>query len=410
MKTQKRGDMLVGLDVGTTKVCAIVAEYGEDSLDIVGVGTALSHGIKQGTVVHIDNTVAAIRKAVEEAALMARCDIKRVYLGIAGSHIQGINSHGIVTLKAGEVKESDRAKVLKAARAVSIPADRQIIDVIPQDYIIDDHGGIKDPLKMTGVRLECRVHIITSSTTATKNLVKCCNKAGLEVANVILQQVASAKAVITPDEQEMGVVLIDIGGGTTDIAVFYRGALVHTAVIPVGGQHITADIARGLRTPKNEAEHTKQKYGCAKTGILPPGDSILVPSVGGRPSRNISREILATITEPRLEDLFIQIRMELDKAGCLPFLSSGAVLTGGSTTMSGISQLAEESLGMPVRIGLPGGVGGLIDTVRKPMYSTAVGLVLMGDQKGSGGATRRFPQGRIHGFVRKLKNFMKDAS
>ncbi len=375
----KRDELIVGLDIGTTKIAAIVGEVTEDgSIDIIGIGTAPSRGIRKGVVVNIDATVQSIEKAVEEAEHMAGCEITSVFAGIAGGHIKGLNSHGTVAVKDKEVRDGDVSRVIESAKAVAIPMDREIIHVLPQEYIVDEQDGIREPLGMAGVRLEAKVHIVTAAVTSAQNIVKCCNRCGLEVAGVVLEPLASAEAVLHDDEKELGVALVDIGGGTTDIAIFSEGSIVHTSVLPLGGNHLTNDIAVGLRTPLDAAEKIKQKYGCALSSMVDPEDTIEVPSVGGRAPRILARQILTEIAMPRVEEIFEHVRKEIARAGFDELLASGVVLTGGTTILEGTTELAEEVLGLPARRGAPRGIGGLVDVVRSPSYATGVGLVLYG--------------------------------
>jgi len=374
----KRDELIVGLDIGTTKIAAIVGEVSEEGIDIIGIGTHPSRGLRKGVVTHIDNTVASIRRAVEEAELMAGCEISSVYAGIAGGHIRGFNSHGIVAVKDGEVRQSDIARVIDAAKAVAIPMDREIIHVLPQDFVVDGQDGIKEPLGMSGVRLETKVHIVTAAVTSAQNIIKCCHRCGLQVADLVLQPLASAEAVLHPDEKELGVALIDIGGGTTDITIFCDGSIVHTSVVPIGGNHLTNDIAVGLRTPSADAEKIKQRWGCAVTSMVDSDEQIEVPSVGGRAARHLSRRILCEIIEPRVEEMFMLAQREIAKTGYEDLLASGAVITGGTTILEGMPELSEEVLGLPVRRGSPRGIGGLVDVVRSPKFATSVGLVLHG--------------------------------
>ena len=374
----KREDLIVGLDIGTTKIAAIVGEVTDEGIDVVGIGTHPSRGLKKGVVVNIDSTVASIKRAVEEAEHMAGVEITSVYAGIAGGHIHGQNSHGVVAVKEREVREADMARVIEAAKAVAMPLDREIIHVLPQEYIVDDQDGIKDPLGMAGVRLEAKVHLVTAAVTSAQNIIKCCNRCGLNVADIVLEPFASAHAVLDEDEKELGVALIDIGGGTTDIAVFHDGAIVHTSVLAVGGHQITNDIAIGLRTPMNEAERIKHRYGCALNSLVGEADLLEVPSVGGRQSRELPRTVLTEIIEPRVEEIFALVRRELEKTGFAELLGSGAVITGGSTILEGMPELASRVLELPVRRGTPKGVGGLADVVSSPIYATGVGLVLYG--------------------------------
>lgn len=371
-------DIIVGLDIGTTKICAIVGEIGEHGLSIIGIGTHPSKGLRKGVVVNIESTVTSIKKAVEEAELMAGCEIGTVFTGIAGGHIKSINSHGIIGIRNGEVSDADIKRVIDAAKAVNIPMDREIIHVLPQEFIVDDQDGIKEPLGMSGVRLEAKVHIVTAAVTSAQNIVKCCNRTGLDVRDIVLQQLASSEAVLSSEEKELGVVLVDIGGGTTDIAVFAEGSIKHTAVIALGGNHLTSDIAIGLRTPATEAEKIKKKYGCALASMVKRDEMIEVPSVGGRKPRTVSRQILAEIVEPRVEEIMTLVNREIIKAGFEDVAASGVVLTGGSASLDGMMEMAEQVFNLPVRLGLPVGITGLTDIVNSPMYSTGVGLVLYG--------------------------------
>ena len=377
----KREELVVGLDIGTTKIAAIVGEVTDEGLDVIGVGTHPSTGLKKGVVVHIDETVRSIQRAVEEAEHMAGVEITSVYAGIAGAHIKSLNSQGVWAVKDREVKESDIAAVLEQAKAINIPQDREIIHVLPQEYTIDHQDGIKEPLGMSGVRLEARVHLVTASVTSAQNIIKCCHRCGLQVQDVVLEPLASAEAVLHDDEKELGVALVDIGGGTTDLAIFADGAIVYTAVLPVGGQQLTADIAYGLRSPSSEAERIKHKYGCAMISMVGEDEMMEVPSVGGRPARELKRQSLCAVIEPRVEEIFSLVRREIEKSGWSDKLASGAVITGGSTILEGTPELAELVLSMPVRRGIPMGVGGLIDVVKTPAYATGVGLVSYGAKR-----------------------------
>ncbi len=374
----RREEIIVGLDIGTTKIACIIGEVTADGIDIIGIGSHPSAGLRKGVVINIDATINSIKKAVEEAELMAGCEVHTVFAGIAGGHIQGFNSHGIVAVKDKEVKATDLARVVDAARAVAIPMDREVIHVIPQEYIIDEQEGIKEPIGMTGVRLEAKVHIVTASVTSAQNIIKCANACGLNVADIVLEQLASSEAVLSADERELGVAVVDIGGGTTDIAIYANGSLVHTAVLSIGGNHLTNDIAVGLRTPMAEAERIKQRYGCAMTSKVSSEETIEVPSVGGRPPRILSRQILSEIIEPRVEEIFAYVGREIKNAGCEDLIASGVVITGGTTILENMPEIAEEVLGLPVRRGVPRGIGGLVDVVRDPKYATGVGLVLYG--------------------------------
>jgi len=403
----RKEDLIVGLDIGTTKICAVVAEPTETGVDVIGIGTHPSRGLRKGVVVDIDATVDSIKHAVEEAELMADCEITSVYAGIAGGHIEGFNSHGIVAVKDREVTENDVRRVIDAAKAVAIPMDREVIHVIPQEYIIDDQDGIREPLGMSGVRLEAKIHIVTAAVTSAQNIVKCANKAGLNVMDIVLEPLASAEAVLADDERELGVCLIDIGGGTTDIAVFADGAIKHTCVLGLGGYHVTNDIAVGLRTPFEEAERIKKRFGAASARLLGSDDVITVPSVGGRRPREVSRKILCEIIEPRIDEILTLSRQEIVKAGLEDKIPSGLVLTGGCAALAGIGDLAEEIFEAPVRIGQPWRVGGLQDVVRSPMYATGVGLVLYGQAQAQGRGVSRF-RIRDESIFRRVRQRMRD--
>ena len=374
----KRDELVVGLDIGTTKIAAIVGELTPGGMDVIGVGTHPSTGLKKGVVVNIDATVQSIERAVEEAEHMAGVEITQVYAGIAGAHVKSLNSQGVWAIKEKEVKDTDIAAVLEQARAINIPQDREIIHVLPQEFTVDHQDGIKEPLGMAGVRLEAKVHLVTAAVSSAQNIIKCCHRCGLQVADIVLEPIASAEAVLHDDERELGVVLIDIGGGTTDLAIFVDGAIVHSSVLPVGGHQLTADIAYGLRSPHSEAERIKHKHGCAMVAMVGDDEMIEVPSVGGRPARAVRRQALASVIEPRVEEIFSLVRRDMEKNGFDEKLASGAVITGGSTILEGMPELAEQVLGMPVRRGIPKGVGGLTDVVKSPMYATGVGLVLHG--------------------------------
>jgi cell division protein FtsA len=379
MGRAKKDSSVVGLDIGTTKICALVGELKEnDSIEIRGIGSSPSNGLRKGVVVNIESTVQSIRKALLEAQTMASHQINSVYAGIAGGHIRGINSHGIVAVKDGEVKQGDIDRVIDAARAVALPIDREVIHVLPQEYIIDEQDGIKEPLGMSGVRLECKVHIVTGAVTSAQNIIKCATRCDITVSDIVLEQLASSYAVLSDDEKELGVALIDIGGGTTDIAIFFNGSIQHTSVISIGGQHFTNDIAIGLRTPQESAEIIKKRYGTANINATHIDELIEVPSIGNRPDRILKRQILAEILEPRVKETFEMVAREIERARLTELLTSGIVITGGSSLLPGIVEVAEEVLGLPVRLGIPGRVGGLMDVVKSPIYATAVGLVLYG--------------------------------
>ena len=404
----KKGNVLVGLDVGTTKICAIVAEETADGLEIIGLGSHPSKGLRKGVVVNIESTVQSVKKAIEEAELMAGCDITSVYAGISGGHIRAFNSHGVIAVKDGEVSERDVERVIEAAQAVAIPTDREVIHVIPQEYIIDDQEGIQEPLGMNGIRLEVKVHIVTAAVTSAQNIVKCANKAGLDVADIALQQIASSEAVLSPDERELGVALIDIGGGTTDIAVFHGGTIKYTTVISLGGNQVTGDIAVGLRTPTGEAEKIKKKYGSAMTVLTSSDEMVEVPGVGGHKPRMVTRQILAEIIEPRMEEIFELINREIIKSGYDGLISSGMVLTGGASAMEGAVELAEQVFNLPVRRGTPSGITGLVDVVSSPMYSTGVGLVLYARTHGDGTHFKRGGDNLFGKMLDSMKGWIKE--
>ena len=375
-------NLIVGLDIGTSKVVAIVGEITpESTVDIIGIGSHPSIGLKKGVVVNIESTVHSIQRAIEEAELMAGCQIHSVYTGIAGQHIRSLNSHGIVAIRDHEVTQADVDRVIDAAKAVPIPADQKILHILPQQFIIDTQDGIKEPVGMSGVRLEAKVHMVTGSVSAAQNIIKCVRRCGLEVDDIILEQLASSYSVLTEDEKELGVCLVDIGGGTTDIAVFTHGSIRHTAVIPIAGDQVTNDIAVALRTPTQSAEAIKIKYACALSRLAEPDEIIEVTGVTERPARRLSKLTLAEVVEPRYEELFALVQSELRRQGLEELLGSGIVVTGGSAKMEGVVELAEEIFRMPVRLGLPRYVTGLVDVVRNPIYSTGVGLLLYGRQQ-----------------------------
>lgn len=398
----RESNLIVGLDIGTTKICAIIAEVMEDgALDIVGVGTSPSKGLRKGVVINIDVTVDSIKRALEEAELMAGLDVYSAFVGIAGGHIKGINSRGVIAVsgKSREITQKEIDRVIDAAKAVALPVDREVIHVLPQEFIVDGQGGIKEPLGMNGVRLESEVHIVTGAVTSAQNIIKCCNRAGLEVQDIVLQQLASSLSTLTPDEKELGVVLVDIGGGTSDIAVFVDGSIWHTAVLSVGGDHITNDIAIGLRTPIHEAEEIKKKHGCALPSLIEREENIEVGGMGGRRSRTISRQMLCEIVHPRLEEIFSLVDREVRRAGFEDVAVAGMVVTGGSSILPGVPELAEEILKIPVRRGVPTGVAGLVDVVASPIYSTGVGLVQYGAQNRHHRKFRRVTEGALFGRV-----------
>ena len=384
----EEGSFLVSLDVGTTKICVVVARMIDGKVNIAGIGSHPSTGLRKGVVVNIDSTVNAIKRAVEEAELMAGIKISECMAGIAGAHIKSFNSNGVVAIKEKEVRRDDITRAIDAGKAVAIPADRLLIHVIPQEFIVDDQDGIKDPIGMSGVRLEVRVHIVTASTSSAENIVKCCYLGGLSVDDLVLSQLASADATLTPEETEIGVALVDIGGGTSDLAVFANGSIRYTSAVGLGGNHITNDIAIGLRTPIEEAEKIKKKYGCAMSKMVGANETVEVPSVGGRKPRTLMRKTLADIIEPRVEEILSLVNDEIKKSGCEKLLASGVVLTGGCANLEGVVELAESVFGLPVRRGYPVGIGGLVDVVNNPTYATAVGLVLHGFQENRGKKVR----------------------
>ena len=376
-KTDRK--MIVGLDIGTSKVVAIVGELTlDDEVEIIGLGSSRSRGLKKGVVVNIESTVHSIQRAVEEAELMAGCNIHSVFAGIAGSHIRSLNSNGIVAIRDNEVTQGDIDRVIDAASAVAIPADQKILHILPQEFVIDSQEGVKEPVGMSGVRLEVKVHMVTGAISAAQIIIKCVRRCGLEVDDIILEQLAASYAVLTEDEKDLGVCLVDIGGGTTDIAIFLDGAIQHTAVIPIAGDQVTNDIAIALRTPTQHAEDIKVQYACALTQLANTEETIEVPSVGNRAARRLARQTLAEVVEPRYEELFTLVQAELRRSGFEDMIAAGVVLTGGSSKMEGVSELAEEIFHMPVRIGVPQFVTGLSDVVKNPIYSTGVGLLLFG--------------------------------
>jgi len=382
--------MIVGLDIGTSKVVAVVGEVdSEGAIEVVGIGSHPSRGMKKGVVVDIESTVNAIQRAVEEAELMAGCQIHSVYVGIAGSHIRSMNSHGIVAIREGEVVVADVDRVLDAAQAVAIPADQKVLHVLPQEYVIDNQGGIKEPLGMSGVRLEAKVHLVTCAVNAAQNIEKCIHRCGLEVDGIILEQLASSFSVVTGDERDLGVCLVDIGGGTSDIAIFTDGAIRHTGVIPIAGDQVTSDIAMALRTPTQHAEEIKIRYACALTQLAGIDETIKVPSVGDRPPRDLSRQSLAEVVEPRYDELFTLIQAEIRRSGYEELIPAGVLLTGGTSKMEGAVELAEEIFHMPVRVGAPQHAEGLSDIIRNPIYATAVGLLIFGARDEESATTSR---------------------
>ncbi len=381
MGKKEHGNLIAGLDIGTTKTCVVIGEINCDGkLDVIGFGSKPSKGLRRGVVVNIDSTVASIKGALEEAQEMAGVEVESVYVGIAGGHLQGFNSRGVVAVsnKDKEVRQDDVRRVIDAASAVNIPLDREIIDILPLEYIVDDQDGIKEPIGMSGVRLEAEVHIVTGAVTSIQNIIKSVMKAGLEVEDIILEQLASSEATLCDDEKELGTVLVDIGGGTSDMAIYIDGSVVHTAVLSLGGDHFTNDISVGLRTPVAEAETLKCNYGCALAGMVSDNESVEVPSVGGRAPRQLSRQVLCEIIEPRAEEIFSLIERHISDSGYKNLVAGGIVLTGGAAIMEGVPELAGQILGLPIRRGYPQNIGGLVDVVNSPQYATGVGLALYG--------------------------------
>ena len=408
MNSQQR--VVVGLDIGTSKIVAIVAKIiDEERVEIIGLGHKPSQGLKKGVVINIESTVTAIQEAVHEAELMAGVEIKSVYAGIAGSHIRSMNSHGILAIKDGEVTASDVERVIDAAKAVAIPADQRILHVLPQEFIIDNQEGIREPIGMSGVRLEAKVHLISGAVSAAQNISKCVQRCGLIANDIILEQLASSFAVLTEDEKDLGVCLVDIGGGTTDIAVFTDGAIRHTAVIPIAGDQVTNDIAVALRTPTQYAEEIKVRYACALQQLADPDEAIEVPGVGDRAPRELARQTLAEVVEPRYEELFELIKAELQRSGFEEMCASGIVLTGGSSKMEGVLELAEEVFHLPVRLGEPQNIFGLVDVVCNPIHATGVGLVMYGQRAGQPMMedVGQVSEGSEEGVFDQMKNWFK---
>jgi cell division protein FtsA len=408
MSKKVEKNLIVGLDIGTSKIVAIVGEINdENGIEIIGIGSHPSRGLKKGVVVNIESTVQSIQRAVEEAELMAGCQIHSVYTGIAGSHISSLNSHGIVAIRDKEVSPGDVDRVIDAARAVAIPADQRVLHVLPQEFIIDNQEGIKEPVGMSGVRLEAKVHLISGAMSAAQNILKCVRRCGLEVDDIILEQLASSHSVLTEDEMELGVCLVDIGGGTTDIAVFTDGAIRHTAVIPIAGDQVTNDIAVALRTPTQYAEEIKVKYACALTQLAGAEETIEVPSVGDRAPRRLTRQTLAEVVEPRYEELITLIQAELRRSGFEDLIAAGIVMTGGSSKMEGVIELAEEIFHMPVRLGVPHSVSGLVDVVRNPIHATGVGLLLFGHQQRKTGSLEALSSNGVQGILKRMKSWFQ---
>ena len=401
-------NLIVGLDIGTSKIAAIVAEMRpEGGFEVIGMGSSPSRGLKKGVVVNIESTVNAIQRALEEAELMADCKIRDVWTGIAGSHIRSFNSHGMVAIKDREVAQSDVDRVVETAKAIPIPTDQQILHVLNQEFVIDGQEDVREPLGMSGVRLEVKVHIVTGAVSAAQNIMKCVRRCGLEVNDLILQPLASAMAVLSEDERDLGVCLVDIGGGTSDIAVFTQGSIRHTAVIPIAGDQITNDIAMALRTPTKEAEEIKRRYGCALRELADPQEMVEVPGVGERGSKKMSRQTLAEVIEPRVEELYSLVQAELRRSGFEELLSSGIVITGGSAAMQGMVELGEEVFHMPVRLGLPSYAGGLSEVIRNPRYSTGVGLLMAGLSQHQRQQIEKMQSGSFKQIVGRMKKWFE---
>ena len=402
-------ELVVGLDIGTTKICAVVGEASTNGVDVIGIGTSQSTGLRKGVVVNIDQTVQSIKKALGEAELMAGCEIRSVYAGIAGSHIKGFNSHGVIAVKGGEVGPKDVERVLEAAKAIAIPLDREVFHTLPQEYIVDDQRGILDPLGMAAVRLEVKVHIVTGAVTSAQNIVRSCHRAGLDVADIVLEPLASARAVLTEEEREIGVALVDIGGGTTDVAVFSNDSIKYTGVVALGGQNLTNDIAYGLRTPMSSAEKIKIRYGCALADLVRHDEHIEVPNVAGHEPRALSRQVLAEICEPRMEEILSLVDQEIIRSGSKNSIGAGIVLTGGSSLMEGAAELAEQVFNLPCRIGYPRNIGGLKDVVNSPKFATAVGLLCFGSDKESDNHKIRIREKNLFDSVlSSMKRWVKD--
>jgi cell division protein FtsA len=407
-KVREDKNLIVGLDIGTSKIVAIVAELQpEGTLKVIGLGQHTSRGLKKGVVINIDSTMQAIQRALEEAELMADCKISAVFTGIAGSHIKSLNSHGMVKIKDAEVMQADVDRVVDTARAIALPSDQQILHILTQEFIIDGQEDVREPLGMSGMKLEVKVHIVTGAVAAAQNIVKCIRRCGLEVSDLILQPLASSMAVLTEDEKELGVCLVDIGGGTTDIAVFKQGAIRHTAVVPIAGDQVTNDIAVAFRTPTQSAEEIKIKHGCALRQLADPREVVEVPGVDGREPRQLSVQTLAEVIEPRIVELYELVLSELRRSGMEEMIASGIVITGGSSMMRGMVELGEEIFHMPVRLGMPRYVGGLSEVVGNPRYATGVGLVLMGKQQVERHLLNQMESGSFADILSRMKSWFK---
>jgi len=406
---QGRGNLIVGLDIGTTKICCVVGELSQGDVNVIGIGTHPSIGLRKGVVVNIEATVDSIKKAVEEAELMSGCEISSVYTGIAGGHITGFNSRGIVAIKGPEITETDVERVIDAARAVAIPMDREVIHVLPQEYIVDEQAGIQNPVGMAGVRLEAKIHIVTGAVTSAHNIVKCCNRSGLDVCDIVLESLASGEAVLTNEEKELGTALLDLGGGTTDLAIFSDKNIRHTFVLALGGNNLTNDIAIGLRAPHADAEKIKTRYGTCLSKSVSADDMIEVPGMGGREARKLPRQILGEILEPRMEEIFTLAKREVYRAGLENSIPSGLVLTGGTSLLEGTTEIAESVFNLQTRLGQPQGITGLVDVVNNPMYATGVGLVLYGAKNQTEKKFRIRDAHIFNRIVTQMKRWFKDV-
>lgn len=402
-------EIIVGLDIGTTKICAVVGEISGGKINIIGIGTYPSIGLRKGVVVNIESTVESIKKAVEEAELMAGCEISSVYAGIAGGHITGFNSRGIIAIKGEEITQTDVDRVIDAARAVAIPMDREVIHVLPQEFIVDEQTNIQNPVGMAGVRLEAKIHIVTGAVTSAHNIVKCANQSGLDVCDIVLESLASGEAVLTEEEKELGTVLLDLGGGTTDLAIFSGKNIKHTFVLALGGNNLTNDIAIGLRAPLAEMEKIKIRYGTCFPQNISGEETIEVPCMSGRKSRKLPRQILGEILEPRMEEMFTLISREIYRAGMENLITSGVVLTGGSSLLDGVTDIAESVFSLPVRLGRPKGIGGLVDVVNNPMYATGVGLVIYGAKNSDKKKFRIRDKNIFNRIISRMKRWFKDV-
>ena len=406
---QGQENIVVGLDIGTTKICAVVGDVSGNEINIIGIGTHPSIGLRKGVVVNIEATVESIKKAVEEAELMAGCEISSVYAGIAGGHITGFNSRGIVAIKGSEITQQDVDRVIDAARAVAIPMDREVIHVIPQEFIVDDETGIQNPIGMAGVRLEAKIHIVTGAVTSAHNIIKCANRSGLDVCDIVLESLASSEAVLTDEEKELGTALVDLGGGTSDLAIFSNDNIKHTFVLSIGGNNLTNDLAIGLRSPITEAEKIKKKYGTCISRNIIGEETIEVPGMGGRNPRKLPKQILGEILEPRVEEIFTLTKREIYRAGMENIISSGIVITGGSALLDGIAELAESIFNLPTRMGKPRGISGLVDVVNNPMYATGVGLVIYGAKNQSVKKFRIRDANIFNNIMTRMKKWFKDV-